>query len=150
MFDLKPVQFPEPAHQASLQIIYQHNYGSDARVKQELCQLVGLPKRCLLKLHSQERDNVNRWHLQGVFSWRQLGIIAPEGEDAFKGDSNSSAFASQQISRSWGWAVSPSEPILYLLSESFDWAEMIYPKTSVLVLFTRCSCPCAAIPTGIA
>lgn len=84
MLDLKPVQFPKPAHQASLQIIYQHNYGSDARAKQELCQLAGLPKRCLLRLHSQERDNVNCWHLQGVFIWRQLDIIAPEGEDTLQ------------------------------------------------------------------
>lgn len=33
MFDLKAIQFPEPAHQVSLQIIYLCNYGSDASVK---------------------------------------------------------------------------------------------------------------------
>lgn len=35
------------------------NYASDTRTERELCQLAGLPKRCLSKLHSQERYNGN-------------------------------------------------------------------------------------------
>lgn len=47
------------------------------------------------------------------------------------------------------WAVSPSKPIFYGLSKSFDWAAIVYPETSVLLLFTHCSSPFVAIPQAL-
>jgi len=44
------------------------------------------------------------------------------------------------------WAVSPSKPIFYLLPKSFDWAEMVYLETFVLVLFTHSSSSFVSIP----
>lgn len=41
---------------STLQTVCQCNYAGDAKIEQELHQLAGLPKRCLLKLHSQERE----------------------------------------------------------------------------------------------
>lgn len=81
MFNLKPVQFHEPVHQATLQAVCQCYYASDARTEWELCQLAGLPERWLLKLYSQERYNENLWYGQGFFSWSQRGTTAPQGED---------------------------------------------------------------------
>lgn len=81
VFNWKPVLFHVLAHQGTPQAVCQCNYASDARTQRELCQLAGLPKRWLLKLHSQERYNENLWYGQGFFSWSQLGTTAPPGED---------------------------------------------------------------------
>lgn len=100
-FYLKPVQLSAAAQQATLQTVYQHNCGSDARTKQELCHLAGL-----LKLPSQERYNVNNSYLQGVFSWEQLNTTVPQGQDTSEGDWHSCPVSPQQSSGSWVGSVS--------------------------------------------